>query len=331
MSRTAEPGAPVRGRAGRRAVLVTGAHRSGTSVLGELLCHAAGTAEVWEPLNPDWGLTAVTVPYPDLPAGSRRPEVAALGRYLDTGLGTWRAKPGARAHVPPAAHNALRTARMAWRWQTRLRRAPVTVVKDPFLLLGLGVFAERAGGPAVVAVKHPCAWAQSLVRVGWPAHRQATALMDQPVVREVAREVLPARLHGVRDWGTLAPLEVAAVTWALLYGMVEHQLLQGAPAHVVAMEWFADRPVPVLQGMYRATGLSEPADLQALAERYTGGATVHPGAQVIHQRQRDSRRLAGAWREEVPAADQAAVRAIAGGVYQRFYADWEEPMAGPPA
>lgn len=309
-----------------RAVLVTGAHRSGTTVLGELLCQAPRTAELWEPFNPDWGLRAVRGPYPYLPAGSGpAPELAALARHLETGRGRWRAKPRSR-NLPGWAHDALRTGRRRWDWHRSLRAASTVVVKDPFLLLALGGFgAQVCPGPAVVSCRHPCAWVQSLVRVGWPAGRQAGALLGQAAVRSVVSDVVSPRHLRVSDWSAQDPLEAGAVVWACLYRMVEHQRAAGASVHVVPLEDFSTRPEAVLAGLYERTGLVAPADLPGLARTYTTAATVQPGGAVIHELRRDSRRLALAWREQLDPADAGRIRAITGSVYDRYYADWLDP------
>ncbi|MDQ1605301.1 MAG: hypothetical protein QOE01_3146, partial [Actinomycetota bacterium] len=68
-----------------RAVLVTGAHRSGTTLVGELLAQAAGTWTVWEPFNQFWGLGTATGPYPWIRPDEPDPLLDSLADYLARG------------------------------------------------------------------------------------------------------------------------------------------------------------------------------------------------------------------------------------------------------
>src|SRR5690606_32967467 len=75
----------------RRVVVVTGPHRSGTTIMGRLLLHASRTFLVHEPFNVDWGLDGGDHRYPYLArtdVDDRR--ALALRRYLTTGEATWR-------------------------------------------------------------------------------------------------------------------------------------------------------------------------------------------------------------------------------------------------
>jgi hypothetical protein len=309
---------------GKRVVLVTGAHRSGTSILGEFL-NVAGGVEVWEPFNPDWGLRAIGGPYPYLtPDGPAGAEISALVRYLSTGRATWRKKGNPR--IPASVWAAQNTTKQALVWARSVRTAKTVVVKDPFLLLGLESFAKYVSpGPAVISIKHPCAWALSLARVGWPAGRQATALLAQPGVRAVVADRLPEKYLDVKDWSAVGPLESAAVTWTCLYAMVEHQRDHGAKTHVVRVERLASLPEEVLGDLYEVTGLTPKTDIATIAAQYTSADTVQPDGSVIHQLRRDSKSLALSWREQMSPADQARVLAIVEPTYKAFYADWDDP------
>ncbi len=335
----------------RRVMLVTGAHRSGTSVLGEILEHSEGVAQVWEPFNPVWGLRPVRDPYPFLPAdGAPDARLLYLRRYLDSGLGLWSARPGSR-RLPSPVLDLARTAQSRWRWQRTVRQASTVLVKDPFLLLALGGFvrdvagAPPASGPGrggeaqpegegaahvVLTVRHPCSWVGSLARVGWSAGRVLASLLAQPGVRDAVADILPrwaeqgpsAARQEHRD-----PVTGGALLWAVLYRMVEHQLGSTRGVQVVAMERLAADPASELGRLFRRCALLPAVPLPELAERYTRAGTVQPRVGVVHDdRRRDSRRLAMLWTEQMTAADQDRVRTITEPVYRRFYPSWTDPM-----
>jgi hypothetical protein len=279
---------------------------------------------VWEPFNQHWGLTSAPPPYEYLRRGENHRALDDLERYLQTGRGRWRVKRGPRGGRLPAL-NAQWRAMHRWReWHRNGQATPV--VKDPFLLLSLGAVQPRmTRRPVVVTVRHPCSWVMSLRRVGWPAGPELNRMLAQDdLVDAHLRDLLPRR-----DWTKVDDVEAGATAWACLYHLVAAQRAAGVEAVVVPLEAFGARPVPTMTEVFRRTALSLPADLPALAERYTGtgNAVVPNQAGTVHLLRRDSRALSQAWRAALPATDVARVRQITEQVYSGIYPSWDDPEA----
>jgi hypothetical protein len=308
----------------RGPVLVTGAHRSGTTVLGDVVARSPGSWTVWEPFNQHWGLSAVSRAYPYLDAtSSDLAPVAALERYLATGRGCWSAKP--RWGPVGTRVRAARRSRTRQRlWRQNNKRTPV--VKDPFALLALGSMQPRiTRRPVIVSVRHPGAWVMSLSRMSWPAGQELNALIAQ---RDLYDRFL-ADLLPVRDWTTADDITAGALAWRCLYGMLLEQVRAGAVALVVPLESFSHDPVTVMRLMFGTLGLSQPEDLESLAAEYTKSDTVVPDDRTKHVLQRDSKALSGAWRGRLTKAETSTIRSITEPVYAELYPDWESATAEP--
>ncbi len=309
---------------GPTCVVVTGAHRSGTTVVGDLVSQAPGTWTVWEPLNQHWGLAAAPAPYRYLPSGASHPALDSLEGYLRTGRGRWAVKTGRGGARLPWLNRLLRQRRRQRVWAAH--RGAVPVVKDPFLLLALGAVQPRlTDRPVVVTVRHPCSWLLSLRRVGWPAGPELNTLLEQEqLYEEHLRDVLPRR-----DWRTADDLDAAATAWTCLYHLVGVQQRLGADVELVTLERFGAEPVTVMRQVLERLGLHEPDDLAGLTRRYTGaGNAVSPDrAGQVHLLSRDSRALSQAWRERLSPEEVARVRDITEPVYSRTYRDWDDPEA----
>ena len=307
-------------------VVVTGAHRSGTTLLGDILTHAEGTWNVWEPLNRHWGLRAATTAYPYLPASEQDGELmAALRTYLATGRGRWSAKVGPGGPSHPKLHAATKTLKRRGLWLRN--RSATPVVKDPFLLLGLNALQPAlTHRTIVVSIRHPCSWVLSLRRMSWPAGPELNALIKQRNLYETfLSDLLPQR-----DWTQADDLEAGATAWACLYHMVNMQVSLGARALVVPLESFAQEPVDVMNQMFEVVGLDAPSNIADLAVRYTRSAdTVTPDAAEKHLLQRNSRGLSDAWKAKLTAAEINRVREITKPVFDSFYSDWETAEAVP--
>jgi hypothetical protein len=308
------------------AVVVSGAHRSGTSVLGEVVAQVRNTWLVWEPFNQHWGLRGVAGAYP-FQVEAEAPLVAALRHYLCTGWAAWSVKRGSSGRASLWARTAAQRWRRWWLW--RRNRGATAVIKDPFALLSLPALQQSiTAAPALVAVRHPCSWILSLRRVGWPAGPELNALIAQDAVYEAhLAELLPRR-----DWRKVDDLETGARAWTCLYHLflVQMDFISGTGALVMPMETFSREPVASMQVIFGALGLPSPRDLAYLATEYTGpNNVVAPVGKAVHLLRRDSRRLSDAWKEQMCRADIERVRRITESVFDRLYQSWDDAAAEP--
>ncbi len=309
------------------AVVVTGAHRSGTTLLGDIVAQARGTWTVWEPFNRHWGLRDVTTAYPYLrEADAGVPPVASLIRYLRSGRARWSVKQGSGAGSLPELRAWVKTARRYLLWCRH--RSGIPVVKDPFLLLAMGALQPAVTSrPIVVSVRHPCSWVTSLRRMNWPAGPELNALLNQ-------HELYEEHLSGIlprRDWTAADDVEAGATAWAALYHMVKVQSLAGAQVLVVPLESYGRDPVGTLELLYSALALPAPPDLDSVAATYSSAdRTVTPDATTKHLLQRDSKALSEAWKAKLSAGEIARIRVITEPVFETIYSDWETAEAQQP-
>lgn len=310
----------------REPVVVTGAHRSGTTLLGDILGNAENTWNVWEPFNRHWGLAPVSIAYPYLTAADTEDaRLLALKSYLTSGRGRWSVKEGPAGPSRPRAHAAIKTLKRRSLWLRN--RSAVPVVKDPFVLLSLNALQPGlTSRTVVVSVRHPCSWISSLRRMSWPAGPELNDLISQ---RALYEEHLADRLPA-RDWRTADDLTAGAVAWTCLYGMVLEQVRMGAKILMVPLEGFAQDPVSVMRVMFDSVGLAPPSTIEDLAVRYTeSDRTVTPDSSTKHLLQRDSKGLSDAWKSKLAATEIARVREITEPVFGALYSDWDAPDGAP--
>lgn len=302
------------------AVVITGAHRSGTTVLGDLVATSPGTWTVWEPLNQHWGVADAPAPYLFLrDEATSSPAIDSLQRYLDSGWTRWSVKRGEGGSRMPALNERVRQVRRHVQWHHN--RGRTAVVKDPFALLALpGLIGSVSSRPAVVSVRHPCSWVQSLRRVGWPAGPELNAMVAQEELYEThLRDILPRR-----DWTAADELEAGALAWTCLYRTVLRQASPRLRMLVVPMEAFGRDPTRTMQTVYHVLGLQPPDGLDEITSRYTrAGNPVSPTSGQVHLLQRDSRALGQAWRDQLTRTEADTVRRITEPVFTELYSDWD--------
>ncbi len=303
-----------------RPVLVTGAHRSGTTWVGRILSASGQVVLINEPLNRNHrpGVFQATVPfwYLYLHPGNEEPYLKAFRRTLALRYDWWREIRALRSlrDLARMGRDGLR-----WAWGRLTRRRPL--LKDPFALLSVPWFVERLGVQAVVLVRHPAAVVASWLRLGWVVHPRQ--LLEQPaLLAQGLPEDAVAVLRAVAEQQD--PLAWAAAMWRALYARVwayrAHPAIQ-----VVRHEDLARAPTERFARLFAYLDLPFHAGARRALQRSTAGRHLHTDPRRPHATALNSRAVVHAWRHELTSAQIARVRALTRPVAAHFYtaAEWE--------
>ena len=238
-------------------ILITGAHRSGTSWVGKMLAAGGQTALINEPFNRSHQ------------TGMMRAPVRSLYTYVCNQneaeyLVPMRETLAYRYHywaqfTSHPARDLPRAAREAFGFlKGRLtRRRPL--LKDPFALFSVPWFTERLHCQVVVVVRHPLAFASSLKRLNWSF--DFGDLLGQPLLMD--RLLSP--WQGEMEQMQRRPGDVisqASLLWRVIYGTVAGYRVTQPCLTVVRHEDLSLHPVKGFRQLYAALGLtfSAPAE-----------------------------------------------------------------------
>jgi Sulfotransferase family len=295
-------------------ILVTGAHRSGTTWVGKMLALAPGVGYVHEPFNPrfsagrfDRYFTVVT-----------RENEARYAPELERAL-TFRYELVPRLRKRRRPKDVARTLRDFARVQSLRRRHPRPVMKDPIALLSAEWLAQHFDMDVVVLIRHPAAFASSLKRLGW-RHSFATFL-DNGRVPDVIRPFEDEIRAQAREPGDL--LEQAALLWRLLYNAVASYRERHAEWVFLRHEDVSLEPVGSFERLYERLGLELTEAARSEIER--ASATGNPSEPPTpHAVELDSAASLGRWRDELTREEIETLRERTSDVWPRFYAaaDW---------
>jgi hypothetical protein len=296
-------------------ILVTGAHRSGTTWVGKMLALAPGVAYIHEPFSPrtaaglsparfDRYFTVVTSEN----EARYRPGLEQTIRFR-YGLGTQlRSLRGGRdlARVP--------------RDLARVERARLSgarpLVKDPIALLSAEWLAETFGMDVVVLIRHPAAFAASLKRLGWK-HSFATFIQDGRVP-EVLRPYEAEIREQAEQPGEI--LAQAALLWRVLYNAVDGYRERHRSWSFLRHEDASAEPGATFERLYAQFGLEfTPSVRQSIAR---ASASDNPAELATpHAVELDSAGSIGRWREDLNADEIETLRERTRDVWPRFYSD----------
>jgi len=296
-------------------ILVTGAHRSGTTWVGKMLALAPGVSYIHEPFNPR---TA-----PGL-------SPARFDRYFTvvTSENEARYRPGLEQTVRfrYGLGDQLRSLRGAadlartGRDLVRVQRARMTgarpLVKDPIALLSAEWLVASFGMDVVVLIRHPAAFAASLKRLCWK-HSFATFVQDGRVPEVLRPYEAEIREQAERPGEILAQ---AALLWRVLYNAVDGYRERHPDWVFLRHEDASLDPVGTFERLYERLGLELTA--AARAEIARASAPDNPAElSTPHAVELDSAASLGRWRDDLTAEEVETLRERTRDVWPRFYSD----------
>jgi hypothetical protein len=297
-------------------ILVTGAHRTGTTWVGRMLAADPHTAYISEPLNvlhrpgvlrarvPLW-YTYVTTENEDMVLESFQ-ETLAYRYHLLSEIGSLR-----------SGHDFLRMCRDAGIFLRGrlLHRRPL--LKDPFAVFSLPWFAQRLNCEIVVTVRHPAGFASSLKRLNWPF--DFGDLLKQPLLMRDQLE--PYR----RQMEAMPPDDIigqASLLWTMVYHSVQAACRSVPQVRVVRHEDLSAEPVAGFRTLYGQLGLKfTPGVEQTILESSSSENPVELSRKQVHSVRLDSRANLYNWKRRLSPEEISRVRALTEEAAHDYYPD----------
>jgi hypothetical protein len=299
-------------------ILVTGAHRSGTTWVGRMLAANSQTAYISEPLNVlhRAGVyhAAVDHWYPYITIENEAHYLPAFHELLDLQYDLFAEIKSIRSR-----RDLMRMGRdLAIFTNGKLRRQRI-LLKDPFALFSVPWFAERLNCQVVITVRHPAAFASSLKRLNWPFDFQH--LLNQP-------GLMHDHLEG--DRGEMQAMNVddivgqAALLWRMTYRFV-HSISSLFPNfNIVRHEDLSLNPVAGYQALYESLDLK--FDEKVKDTILHSSSSENPTRLAKDQTfsvKLDSRAALNNWKKILSAEEISRVRKMTEDVSPIFYSEDE--------
>lgn len=303
----------------RKPILVTGAHRSGTTWVGAMLALSKDVELIHEPFSPRTAPGVSGGPFVRffqyVCTENETEYVAHLERTLRFSYDLRRQLPELRS--PKAVARSGRDA--AHFARGRIRRAR-PLLKDPIAVFSSEWIAERFGAEVIVLIRHPAAFVSSLLRLGWT--HDFGSFLAQPLL---LRDHLAAYEEEIRDFAThkRSVLEQAILQWRLIYSTVATFRDRHPEWTFVRHEDLSLEPQAGFGALYATLGI--PLDEGARRRIAESSSAANPDElRKSHDVHLHSRAIVGAWRRRLPAEDIERIRAGVADVAPAFYGpeDW---------
>ncbi len=300
-------------------ILVTGAHRSGTTWVGRMLAADADTAYISEPLNvlhrPGVFRPKVKYWYQYICKDNAAEFLTGFHNLLDYDYFLWDEIRSLRSR-----RDFLRMGRDFMIFYNALMRGQRALLKDPFAVFSIPWFAEQLDCQVVVTVRHPAAFASSLQRLGWSF--DFNDLLNQPLLM---RDHLGMFAESMRAIPADDVIGQAALLWKMIYDTV-HKFSQTNPAWlVVRHEDIARDPVNRYRELYAKLGLDFTPRVEKVIT--TSSSSENPTELTLkktHSVKMDSAASIKNWRKRLSAEELHRIRTLTEGVAGLYYSedDW---------
>lgn len=303
-------------------ILVTGAHRTGTTWVGKMLAAGGQAAYISEPLNvlhrPGVLRSPVIHWYTYLCAENEGVYLPAFRETL-----AYRYHLGAEIRSLRSRKDLLRMGRDAGVFLAGWLRRQRPLLKDPFAVFSIPWFVERLGCQVVVTLRHPAAFASSLKRLGW--NFDFGDLLAQPLLMRDLLEPYRPEMQDILD----TPDDViaqASLLWRMVYQSVARFRQQLPGIQLARHEDLSRQPVDCYRGLYSALGLDFTSRAQeTILSASSADNPKEVSKKTVHAVRLDSAANLENWKGRLTPPEIARIRQLTAGVAAEYYPDegWE--------
>jgi len=301
-------------------ILVTGAHRSGTTWAGKMLAADSETAYISEPLNvlhrPGVFRAKVKHWYQYICDENEREYLSAFQGLLEFDYHLMD-----EIRSLSSRRDFLRMGRDFMVFYNALMHGQRALLKDPFAVFSVPWFANKLNCKVVVTIRHPAAFASSLQRLNW--NFDFNDLLDQPLLMRDHLEKYRGEMSAIRAEDVIGQ---AALLWKMIYGVVYKFKEMNPEWLVVRHEDLSRDPVNRYRDLYASLGLDFTPRVEKII--MNSSSSENPGElspKQTHSIKMDSLASVKNWKKRLPEDEINRIRKMTEGIAELYYAgeDWK--------
>jgi Sulfotransferase domain len=295
-------------------ILVTGAHRTGTTWVGKMLSANPHTAYISEPLNvwhrPGVLSARLTHWYTYICAEN---ESAYLAPFMEVLSYHYHLLDEIKAIR--SRKDLLRMGRDLGIFCRGALMRQIPVLKDPFAIFSLPWFIERLNCRVVVTVRHPAAFANSLKRLNWLF--DFGDLLHQPLLMRDYLEPYRKDMQSVKADDIIGQ---ASLLWNIIYCTI-HVVHQRIPAiKIVRHEDLSLDPVSGYRTLYQSLGLDFTSRVeQTILNSSSSENPTELSQKKTHSVKLDSRANLDNWKRRLASDEIGRIRRVTEEVAHLYY------------
>jgi len=299
-------------------ILVTGAHRSGTTWAGRMLAADSQTAYISEPLNvlhrPGVYNVKVKHWYQYICVDNENEYLYAFQQLLEF---DYHLLDEIRSIRSPK--DILRMGRDFTTFYRGLEQGQRVLIKDPFAVFSSSWFAKKLDCKVIVTVRHPAAFASSLQRLGWSF--DFNDLRGQPFLMRDHLEKYRNEMDSVKADDIIGQ---ASLLWKMIYASVHTTRELDAALLTVRHEDLSRDPISQYRDLYSKLNLDFSPRVQQFIENSSSSENpTELSRRKTHSVKLDSLANIKNWKKRLSEDDITRIRKITEETSPLYYSDEE--------
>jgi hypothetical protein len=297
-------------------ILVTGAHRSGTTWVGRMLTLDPRLAYISEPLNvlhrP--GIFRATTKhwYQYVCEENEADFLPAFHELLEYRYHLFRELRAVRS-----VRDFLRMGRDFTAFSNALLRGQRALLKDPFAVFSMPWFAQRFNFKVVVTVRHPAAFASSLKRLGW--NFDFNDLLAQSLLMRDHLEPYRGQMQAIKADDVIGQ---ASLLWTMIYRVVHASRERNPELIVVLHEDLSRDPTAGFRELYARLGLEYNSKIErGIVNSSSSENPTELKRGKTHSVKLDSRANIENWKKRLSEEEISRIQEITHDTVRLFYPD----------
>lgn len=308
-------------------ILVTGAHRSGTTWVGKMLSASPSVGYIEEAFNPYFRTYR-----PGMCKGAFRHWFTYVceeneRQFYDDLADTMNFRFHLKEQIKALVTNRFGfrtfvkdyTAFMGNRYVYR----PRPLLKDPIAIFSTEWLARTFNMNVVILIRHPAAFASSIKRMNWP-HNFANFLHQPLLVRDYLYPFEDEmREYTVRQYDIIGE---AILLWKMFYYFVDKMKTKHPEYIFIRHEDLSTRPLEELRGLFGRLNIEFTERIQRIVLKHSNASNPAEARDgVMHQLRRDSMANIGNWKHRLTKEEIGRIREGVKSISKWFYddKDWE--------
>lgn len=302
----------------RSPILVTGAHRSGTTWAGKMLSAGSGVVYISEPLNvwhrPGVYSAPVDSWYTYICDDNQDEYLSSFQEMLRLNYNTADEIRSLRS-----IKDATRFLRDWSAFSSGKRREDRILIKDPFAVFSAPWFEDTLDCKVVITVRHPAAVVSSLKRLNWSFdfnHLLSQTLLMRDHLDPFREDMLVMK----NDQANI--LDQASLLWRMIYFVVAQYQSQFKDFQVVRHEDLSQDPLGSYGMLYNRLGLEFTAQaVNKITNSSKAGNPQERRDSAAHATQLDSRANLENWKTRLSSKEIDRIQNLTGDIASHYYSD----------
>lgn len=302
----------------QKPILITGAHRSGTTWVGRMLAANSQTAYISEPLNvlhrPGVFHAPVKYWYPYIHNKNESEYLSAFNDLLNFKYDSF-----AEIKSLESRRDVLRMARDWYIFTKGKLQNQTPLLKDPFAVFSTPWFAQKLNCQVVITVRHPAGFASSLKRLNW--NFDFKNLLNQPELMQDHLEKDRVDMESIQADDIISQ---SALLWRMIYRFVHSTRSLFPNFNTVRHEDLSLDPINGYQSLYQSLGLKFTEKVKDTIRNSSSSENPTNLTQSkTHSVKLDSKSAMNNWKKILTPQEITRIRKMTEGVSDFFYSDEE--------